>query len=261
MKNRKWLGLMVIFSLLTTMFPTPQHSHAATTNDVVVSEIAWMGTTSSYNDEWIELYNNTGSTISLDGWTLNATDGSPDIQLSGTIPAGGYYLLERTDDTTVSEVTANLIYTGSLSNSGETIELRDDSQNLIDSVDAWYAGDNDTKATMARQDTTASGTNSSNWFTSTATYAEGYGTPNAAEKGCATTEEQLNNVSNTAGSINVYFNKCAYDQYANSGNKANYNVNLEDRLIKRINNATESIDMATYEINLPNIIDALVCIL
>ncbi|QHE51502.1 phospholipase D-like domain-containing protein [Pontibacillus sp. HMF3514] len=258
MKNRKWLVLMVVFSLLTTMFPTPQNSHAATTNDVVVSEIAWMGTTSSYNDEWLELYNNTGSTISLDGWTLSAADGSPDIQLSGTIPAGGYYLLERTDDTTVSEVSANLIYSGSLSNSGETLELRDDSQKVIDSVDAWYAGDNDTKATMARQDTTASGTNASNWFTSTATYAEGYGTPNAAEKGCTTTEEQLNNVSNTAGSINVYFNKCAYDQYATSGNEANYNVNLEDRLIKRINNATESIDMATYEINLPNIIDALV---
>ncbi len=242
------------------MIPTPQNSHAATTNDVVVSEIAWMGTTTSYNDEWLELYNNTDSTISLDGWTLKATDDSPDIQLSGTIPAGGYYLLERTDDTSVSEVSADLIYTGALSNSGETLELRDSDQNLIDNIDAWYAGDNDTKATMARQDTTASGTSSSNWYTSTATYAEGYGTPNSAEEstGCATTEEQLNDVSNTAGSINVYFNKCAYDQYATSGNEANYNVNLEDRLLKRINNATESIDLATYEINLPNIIDALV---
>lgn len=41
------------------------------------------------------------------------------------------------------------------------------------------------------------------------------------------------------------------------GNEANYNVNLEDRLLKRLNEATTSIDLATYEINLPRIIDAL----
>lgn len=260
MKFRKWLGLIAIFSLLTTVIPTLTHSYAASSQDVVVSEVAWMGTTTSYNDEWIELYNNTNSSLSLDGWTLNATDGSPSIELSGTIPAKGYFLLERTDDTTVSEVSADFIYTGSLNNSGETLELRDGDQHIVDTVDAWYAGNNDTKATMARQDTTANGTSSSNWATSTTTYAEGYGTPNAAGEvtGCETTEEQINDVSNTAGSINVYFNKCAYDQYATSGNEANYNVNLEDRLLKRINGATETIDLATYEINLPKVIDALV---
>ena len=31
--------------------------------DIVVNEVAWMGTTTSYNDEWIELYNSTGSSV------------------------------------------------------------------------------------------------------------------------------------------------------------------------------------------------------
>jgi hypothetical protein len=78
--------------------------------DVVVSEITWMGTTTSYNDEWIELYNNTASIIDLTGWTLDAADDTPAITLTGSIPAGGHFLLERTDDTTVPGVDADLIY-------------------------------------------------------------------------------------------------------------------------------------------------------
>ncbi|GEN52666.1 phospholipase D-like domain-containing protein [Halobacillus faecis] len=251
---------VLIFVLGWTSIPFAQVSEAAGANDVVISEVAWMGTNVSYNDEWIELYNPTGADLSLEGWTLNATDGSPVISLSGTIPAGGHYLLERTDDSTVTGVDADLIYSGSLSNSGEVLELSDGTQ-VIDSVDAWYAGDNNSKATMERIDPQSVGTNASNWRTATDTYGEGLGTPSAnsssTSAGCSTTTEQLNNVSESAGSINVYFNKCAYDGYATSGNEANYNVNLEDRLIKRINQATTSIDLATYEINLPGIIDAL----
>ncbi|ARI77925.1 phospholipase D-like domain-containing protein [Halobacillus mangrovi] len=256
---RKSFAIVLIFALVVNLVPHGPKTQAAGTQDVVVSEVAWMGTNVSYNDEWIELYNNTFSSISLDGWTINAVDGSPAIELSGTIPAGGYFLLERTDDSTVSDITADLIYSGSLSNSGETLELRDDGQAVIDTVDNWYAGDNDTKASMERTDTTVSGTDASNWFTSTSTYTEGLGTPaTGSESNECTPGEQLNQVSSDPGSINVYFNKCAYDQYASAGNEANYNVNLEDRLIHRIQNATTSIDLATYEINLPGVIDALV---
>ena len=45
-------------------------------------------------------YNNTGLPIDLNGWTLQATDGTPDIALQGIIPAHGFYLLERQDDPT-----------------------------------------------------------------------------------------------------------------------------------------------------------------
>ena len=62
---------------------------------VVLNEIAWMGTTTSATDEWIELFNNTPSAIHLAGWTLTAADGTPGIVLSGSIPAGAYFLLER----------------------------------------------------------------------------------------------------------------------------------------------------------------------
>ncbi|KKN73566.1 hypothetical protein LCGC14_0398820 [marine sediment metagenome] len=124
--------------------------------DVVINEIAWMGTTTSATDEWIELYNTTDEEINLTGWTLNATDGMPEINLIGIIVANGYFLLERPDDDTLPTIPADQIYTGALGNEGENLELRDTSSTLIDSVDhfpeGWGAGDNETKQTMERID-------------------------------------------------------------------------------------------------------------
>ena len=121
--------------------------------NVVVNEIAWMGTTSSANAEWIELANTSDSSVSLDGWKLAATDGSPSISLAGTIAGSGYFVLERTSDATLPSVTAGGIYSGSLSNSGEHLVLKDAGGSVIDDIDAsggWQAGDNTTKETMQR---------------------------------------------------------------------------------------------------------------
>jgi hypothetical protein len=120
---------------------------------VIISEIAWMGTITSVNDEWIELYNNTNSSINLSGWILKSADDTPKINLAGIIPANGFYLLERTDDTTVPNIPADQIYTGALGNTGEILDIYDNSGNLIDRADnsnGWSSGDNITKQTMER---------------------------------------------------------------------------------------------------------------
>ncbi len=261
---RRTLHLSLILALIASFITPIGTGHvvsAATTNAVTINEIAWMGTTYNYNNEWIELHNTTSAAIDLNGWTLRATDGSPAISLSGSIAAGSYYLLERTGDSTVPGVAADLIYSGALGNSGEFLELKDAAGTLIDSADAWYAGDNTSKATMERVDPRESGTLATNWINSTGTYDGGFGTPrkvNTKAKGCTDKTEHLNNVSEQLGAINVYFNKCADTSYASAGNEANYNVNLETRLINRLNQATTSIDFATYEINLPGIVDTLI---
>ncbi len=96
---------------------------------IVINEIAWMGTEASANDEWIELYNRTNVDIDVSGWRLVSDDGStttpatPEIDLAGIIPAQGYFLLERTDDNTVSDVVADQTYVGSLGNDGEVLSL------------------------------------------------------------------------------------------------------------------------------------------
>lgn len=179
-KKRTISIVLTLFMLTAILIPfTPGPVSASANGEVVINEVAWMGTTVSYADEWIELYNTTGQSISLSGWTLRATDGEPNISLSGTIEPHGYFLLERTDDTSVPNIPADLIYTGSLSNTSEILELRDASGNLIDTVNQWYAGDNTTKATMERTNPLISGTDPANWNTSTNTYDVGFGTPKA----------------------------------------------------------------------------------
>lgn|GEM_PF-2042033 len=128
--------------------------------DVRISEIAWMGTETSSNDEWIELYNDGTEAVDLTGWKLEATDGSPKITIikkdgeGNIIPviisAGGYGVLERTDEES-SPAKSLFIYTGALSNNGENLRLYDNSGNEQDRVnasDGWLAGDSKTKETM-----------------------------------------------------------------------------------------------------------------
>ena len=164
----KKYSLIIVFVLL--FYLSPIKSLASKNLDIVINEIAWMGTTTSANDEWIELYNNTQNPINLDGWILRTGDGTPEIKLSGIILAEGFYLLEKTDDNTVPEIPADLIYKGALSNDGEDLKLFDNSGNLIDETNCssgWFAGDNSTKQTMEKT--------SAGWQTS----KEPAGTPKA----------------------------------------------------------------------------------
>src|SRR4030042_4561664 len=122
--------------------------------DVIINEVAWMGTQTAFQNEWIELYNNTDSEINLNGWQLQSQDGTLKINLTGTIPIHGFYLLERTDDTTLPDITADQIYTGALGNDGEYLKLFDAQNNLVDEAncnDGWFGGDNSTKQTMERK--------------------------------------------------------------------------------------------------------------
>ena len=114
---------------------------------VVINEIAWMGTIAGSSHEWIELYNNTENTVNLENWRLAESGGSADIiSLSGSIPSRGFYLIERLNDNTISNVSADLYgsWGGSgLGNSGENIVLINSSGNIIDQVNCisgWFGG-------------------------------------------------------------------------------------------------------------------------
>jgi hypothetical protein len=122
---------------------------------IVINEVAWAGTRASADDEWIELYNPTTSAINLAGWVLKSSDGSPTIELPNVnLAAGAYFLLERTDDNTVADITADLIYTGSLTNSGEILYLYDPGDRIIDTANSngglWPAGNPSDYSSMQR---------------------------------------------------------------------------------------------------------------
>ena len=94
------LSVLIVFTLLKVK---PTYSQ---TNHVVISEVQIGGTTAT--DEFVELYNPTGSAIDLTGYRLTrkTSGGGEDnlvSSLSGTIPSHGYFLLTHTNyDGTVS---------------------------------------------------------------------------------------------------------------------------------------------------------------
>lgn len=135
----------LIFSLLIFIFPIFANAQ------VLINEIAWMGNESSANKEWIELWNNSGENVNLDGWNLYSKDNTPDIIFSGSIVSQGFFILERADDLTLPNINADLIYKGALGNNGEYLILKDNNGNIVDKIDAsagWFSGDNSTKQTM-----------------------------------------------------------------------------------------------------------------
>ncbi len=143
--------------------------YSASAGDVVINEVAWMGTDATYSDEWIELYNTTGVSIDLSNWALYKDGGTTKLfDLSGSISSGSYYLIEKTDDEATS-ITADLaISYDDLNDDGEYLVLKDIITDIdaINCQDAWYGGDNGTnKYSMERILPTESGNNSENWAT------------------------------------------------------------------------------------------------
>jgi hypothetical protein len=122
---------------------------------IIINEVAWMGTTNSSNDEWIELKNISDKQVSLGGWQL--LDKAEQIQIvfeaTDIISAGGFYLLERTDDASVPGIPMDKSYAGALSNTEESLRLFNSKCDLIDEALAspsWPAGDNMEKRSMER---------------------------------------------------------------------------------------------------------------
>lgn len=229
------MRLLRLFTLCVFMFTLTLY--AASPGDVVINEVAWMGTTGSTSNEWIELYNTTGSSISLSSWTLVAVDGTPSVTLTGSIGAYGYYLLERTDDNSVPGITADKTYTGAMVDGGEQLVLRDAGSTVIDTANqngSWFAGTTTGRATMSRNDPNASGTLSTSWHTATTAYSVGLGTPRAANLSIGTSDDWYS----------LYFTDHLNTVMPDYGPKT-----MANALITAIENATTSIDFAVYGFN------------
>ncbi|HYP53299.1 MAG TPA: lamin tail domain-containing protein [Pyrinomonadaceae bacterium] len=145
---------------------------------VVINEVAWVGSVSNSADEWIELFNTTASAIDLTGWRIVDDAGAQTYNLSGSIPANGYFLIERAS--TATSVAHNLLASGlSLANTGDSLELKDSANARVDIVNsagaAWAAGTTSGYYTMERINPSADGDNAANWATNNGVTRNGTG--------------------------------------------------------------------------------------
>lgn len=176
--------------------------------EIRINEVAWMGTSSSQYEEWIELYND-GTAQSLDGWKIYKAGGSTTlISLSGNISAGQYLLVCRTTPSVTSPLGGICNIQGAfggsgLNNTSENILLKDGSGNTVDSIDAtsgWPAGDSTNKNTMQKS--------GSGWITASATPGatnssvdNGGGVGNEDEEEEEETEEQTGEGSSKSTTV------------------------------------------------------------
>lgn len=125
--------LLAIFGLLE-ISPLIKHAQAAST-DITINEIMYNPLSDNSNDEFLELYNNSPDPTDISGWCFTA--GISYCFPASTTMAGHSYLVLSPDaaqSLTTYSITVNHVYTGKLSNSGEKIDLKDNSSNLIDTV-------------------------------------------------------------------------------------------------------------------------------
>ncbi|MFA5878063.1 MAG: lamin tail domain-containing protein [Candidatus Staskawiczbacteria bacterium] len=102
---------------------------------VVINEVALFGTNSSETDQWIELYNKSDQDVDVTGWKVISGYGSTrylNAELSGIIPAKGYFIFEAADDQTISDIAAGHVFLGSVAQSGY-LHIADENNRSMDS--------------------------------------------------------------------------------------------------------------------------------
>ncbi|MFH1170992.1 MAG: lamin tail domain-containing protein [bacterium] len=189
--------LVILLLWAGALLACPQTASADPMPPVVINELMWMGSSMSSSDEWIELRNTTTQQIDLAGWRLARLSNGNEVAMltisSGTIPAGGYFVIAN-DPAATSRlaVDAQLVDSSmSIVNSKLQITLYDAANTLVDRADdgvgAPLAGDYQSGAawkSMERNPFGADGTQKTSWHTASASVGfddqlKEYGTPGA----------------------------------------------------------------------------------
>ncbi len=168
---------MRILSIAAVLFFLSLFVEAINTPTIIINEIAWMGTPVEgvesknwWRYEWLELYNNTENSVSLENWKIELYRDNLDwvLELKGTILPKSYFLIVSSDKIFPNYDLNYSNLGGKFINSGHKVLLKDANNQIVDEIDCssnWFAGDNSSKKTMERKNPQLPG-NSTNWGTS-----------------------------------------------------------------------------------------------
>lgn len=124
--------------LLTSTLIRPKTVTKAVAGHLVISEIQ-VRSVANAGDEFVELYNPTGSSVDLAGWMLKRRppDGDPETTLvasiAGSITPNSYFLI--TSQEAVASASADQVYTtGSRIAANNTVTLYDNGSSAVDLV-------------------------------------------------------------------------------------------------------------------------------
>lgn len=162
---KKWFtaGLAVLMGV-GSVLPAVQTAEAASDNsNIVISQVYGGGGNggAEFKNDFIELYNPTNKAVDLTGWKVRYTSAagtfSSGTELTGTIPANGYFLVQEAAGTggTSALPTPDAVGTLAMSGTNGKVDLVNTSNTTIDLVGYGTATDVEGSPTPALTNSTA----------------------------------------------------------------------------------------------------------
>ena len=143
MKHIPARTLAIILAGATGLATAPNAAAAPGGHLPVISEVYGGGGNNgaAYSHDFIELFNPTGEDVDLDGWAVQYFSAGGNLgnttTLTGTIPAGGYYLIQQNPGANTSLPglpTPDAVGTANMSGSQGSVALVDDASTRVDLV-------------------------------------------------------------------------------------------------------------------------------
>ncbi|MDB5876496.1 MAG: CotH protein, partial [Ramlibacter sp.] len=170
-------GLAVIAAPPATAAPT----------DVVINEMMYHALSDLDGDDYLELTNIGSTPVDLSGWTFSGI--TLTLPAGTTIAAGGYLVVAKdaTQFQTRYGFAPAAVYGGNLSNSGETVALKNATGTTIDTVsfldvDPWPVRADGTGPSLELIDATLNNDDSLNWAAATNTTGRTPGAANSVRR-------------------------------------------------------------------------------
>ncbi len=184
-RSRRGLGVVVVLGVVASLGLVPVGSaSAAVAGDVVISEFMFDPLSGVDGDEFLELTNRTASPVDLSGWSFKGI--TLVFPAGASIGANARIVISPDAARTQATygVTAAAVYTGGISNGGETLTLSDASLTVIDSVkytdrDPWPTTTDGTGPSLELIDPAQDHNDPANWAASTAPRGNTAGAPNS----------------------------------------------------------------------------------
>jgi len=160
-------------SIFAVIFFLSSYGKLLAGDSVTFNEIMFHPAQNEAEEEWIELHNQFASNIDISGWKI--AGGAGFTFPEGTRIVGNGYLLIASSPQRLRTLTGltNIFgpFTNRLSNAGEKLELRNNSDRLMDALDyqaadPWPVGPDGSGASLARIKPGISGKNPNNWRSS-----------------------------------------------------------------------------------------------
>ena len=172
-RTRRITAIFVMMAMVATLMATGSEVASAEPGGIVISELHYHAGSDLDTDDFIELTNTGTAAIDVSGWSFS--QGITATLAPGTvIPAGARYVLapDAARFATLYGFAPDAVYTGKLSNSGETVQLVDAAAAVIDTVsylDAapWPGTPDGTGPSLELVDLLSDNSLPENWLAST----------------------------------------------------------------------------------------------